>query len=302
MMVPWALLVLPLATATPQCMDNLVTFGDSYTDEGRFNYFLKHLSPPPIGEMLPPSNNTRSGGASWGRIVANATGARYYNYAVSGAMCTNRIDMRYVREINAPFPSVLEYEIETFEKDISFEKLYPDRRADNTVYALWIGTNDLGIAGFLTDTQRKDTTLSTFVDCAWETFDHVYKAGGRRFVLLNEMPLEHAPLYTTPYTGLGNYKYYKDKSVYNITEYTNKVREYTTSANTMFDYGVPFQLKLQGRWPGASFSVFDVHSLVEDVLASPTEYLGDHANVTAPYRICLDKCEDNKGDRRDFMW
>ncbi|PNY26135.1 Acetyl esterase [Tolypocladium capitatum] len=292
------------ATSKPHLcrMENLVTFGDSYTDEGRLNYFLKYHKLPPIGQMLPPSNNTSSGGATWGRYVANAAGATLYDYAVIGAMCTSKTDSRYVDAIQAPYPSVLEYEILVFEQDIGFSDLYPDRRPDNTVYALWIGTNDLGLTGFLTDTQKKGTTISTFVDCIWETFDHIYKSGGRRFILLNQVPLEHAPLYADPSTGLDNHKYLENKTAYNVTEYTNKVREYTTSANTMFDYGVPFQLTIKTRWPGATVSIFDVHSLMMDVLKNPGEYLDAPANVTAPYHICLDTCVDSKEPKSSFMW
>ncbi|KAG6031457.1 hypothetical protein E4U41_007569 [Claviceps citrina] len=304
MLVSWAVLVLPLAAcgSTIRRMANLVTFGDSFTDEGRLDYFLEHRQPPPVGRMLPPSKNTRSGGASWGRIVADATGSRYYNYAVVGAMCTNKTDKRYISELDRPFPSVLEYEMETFEQDLLFPELYPDRWAENTVYALWIGTNDVGIAGFLTDTQRENSTLATFLDCIWQTLDRIYASGGRHFVLVNEIPLEHAPLYATPSAGPGNYKYWADEKAYNGTEYINKVREYGTSVNTMLGYGVPFHLLVQRRWPGASVSIFDVHSLMVGILEDPSRHLGQGANITAPYRVCLETCEDSSGDVRRFMW
>ncbi|KHO01049.1 acetyl esterase [Metarhizium album ARSEF 1941] len=284
-------------------MKNLVTFGDSYTDEGRLNYFTQHHEAPPIGKMLPPNNNTWSGGYAWGRLVANTTGANYYDYAVAGAQCTNNVDSRNLAAINGPFPSVLEYEIPTFEKDIHYPGLYPDREAHNTVYALWIGTNDLGIDGILGDKQKPGTTISTYVDCIWSVFDHIYKAGGRQFVLLNQAPLERSPMYATPGSGgLGNHQYWRDKTKYNVTEYENKIREYTTSVNAMYHYGAPFNLVVKKRWPGASISIFDVHSLMMDVINDPGEYLDAPADVVSPYRTCLDGCVDSKNPRSSFMW
>lgn len=293
----------PISISTYGHMENLVTFGDSYTDEGRLNYFFQYHKAPPIGEMLPPSNSTSSGGSIWGRFVAKTTGANFYDYAVGGAQCTNNIDSRNLDVINGPFPSVLEYEIPVFEQDIHYPKLYPNRRADNTIYALWIGTNDLGIDGFLGDTQKTGTTISTYVDCIWSVFDHIYKAGGRHFVLFNQAPLERAPMYATPGAGgLGNHQYWRNKTAYNTTEYANKILEYTTNVNTMYDYGAPFYLNVKQRWRGATFSIFDVHSLMMDVINHPSDYLDSPADVVAPFHTCLNGCVDSKEPKSTFMW
>lgn len=80
-----------------------------------------------------------------------------YNYAVSGAVCSNEITPRWLSSINENFPDVI-YEVNAFVADINWvnssthtNTLYPQRRSDNTVYAMWIGTNDLGNDAFLTD-------------------------------------------------------------------------------------------------------------------------------------------------------
>lgn len=59
----------------------------------------------------------------------------------------------------------------------------PTRLAENSVYALWIGTNDLGVGAFLTDSQRRTnaTVARDFTDCVWGVFDALYGAGGRHF-------------------------------------------------------------------------------------------------------------------------
>ena len=85
--------------------DSLVTFGDSYTDENRLNYFLQNKgNPPPPGTYFPEGLNTASGGRTWPRFVVEMAAAgesgtssslTLYDYAVSGAVCSNEITPRY---------------------------------------------------------------------------------------------------------------------------------------------------------------------------------------------------------------
>jgi phospholipase/lecithinase/hemolysin len=87
--------------------NSLITFGDSYTDENRLNYFQIHQgAAPPPGTYLPESFSAPSGGRTWDRYVVQYTGKEVngkfqpgielYNYAVSGAVCSNDITPRLV--------------------------------------------------------------------------------------------------------------------------------------------------------------------------------------------------------------
>lgn len=286
--------------------DNLVTFGDSYTDEGRLGYFFGGNGAPPAGELLPPSNATASGGYVWPRIIAQNTGATSFNYAVSGATCSDDIVERYLEGIGRNFPSVKEYQVPAFEADTETE-LYGEVEADNTVYALWIGTNDLGGDGaMLTNRQVEGATLGDFIDCSFGVFDSVYAAGGRHFVLMNTAPLERSPLYQTPEEGgLVDSQFWGDKSEYDAELMKDKMRQYTTAVNGMWEYGVPFHLQLKARWPGASFTIFDIHSLFSDVLDNPTEYLDEPADAEGYYRHCnVDggDCVDSEEVMSSFFW
>ena len=289
-------------------LENLVTFGDSYTDEGRLNYFFNHNgTAPPVGALLPASSSTASGGKAWGRFVAEKTGAKYYNYAVGGATCSNQIISRYVSGIHQPFPSVLDYEIPTFKTDVTFKDLYPNRNADNTAYALWIGTNDLGFDAFLSDSQVSGTTISTYIDCIWTVFDNIYQTGGRNFVLLNLAPLQLSPLYASPsHGGVVDSIFWTSKASYNTTEYQWKMLEYTTSVNTIFDYGVPFQLLIKKRWPGASFTIYNVHKLLTEIHDNPSKYLTAPASASGIYRTCKatnsSQCVDSTQPKASFLW
>ncbi|KAI1343248.1 carbohydrate esterase family 16 protein [Xylariaceae sp. FL0016] len=298
----------------PEEIKNLVVFGDSYTDEGRLSYFINNNgTAPPAGYEIPASNFTASGGYTWPHFASQILGAKTYNYAVSGAVCSNELISRYLESIDAPFPSVIDYEIPAFQADLKASvgntTLFEGRDAANTVYALWIGTNDLGVNAFLTDSQLRGSTISDFLDCIWSVFDGIYSTGGRRFVILNEAPLNVSPLYAAPENGgVGDNQYWTNKTAYNMTEIEQKMLEYTTNVNTMFAYGVPFQLLVQQRWPEADFTIFDVHKLLLDVHVSPSRYLDAPANVTGFYHQCGDPnseysdCIDSSDSLGSFLW
>jgi hypothetical protein len=154
-----------------------------------------------------------------------------YDYAVSGAVCDNNIIYRYLAGIYGPFPDVV-YEVNSFVADTKFinattktNTLYTNRRADNTVYSMWIGTNDLGVGAFLTDSSLNDTTIPDYVDCIFNRFDTLYKNGARYFVLMNTAPLELSPLYGLPGKGgLAASHYWPDKVRYESQlDYSNRI-------------------------------------------------------------------------------
>jgi len=284
----------------------------SYTDENRLRYFQNNNgSAPPAGLLLPSSDSTASGGKSWARYAAIASGAKLYNYAVSGAVCSNAMISRYLSSIRAPFPDVLGYEIPAFIADANFvnkttgtNTLYIDRQSDNTVYAIWIGTNDLGGGALIQDYNVRGTNITTFTECVFESFDAIYAAGGRNFILINTAPLQLSPLYGTPEAGgLASSKFWLDKPA-NITETSYKMLEYTTAVNQIWAYQVPYSLHIAHRYPGASMAIFDVHSLLTDIYHNPTAYLSG-ANVTSSYRVCTPDrsvCTTGPGGLDGFMW
>lgn len=125
---------------------------------------------------------------------------------------------RLISQLGIPFPDVV-YEVDAFIADTKYKNkttgtntLYTDRKSDNTVYSMWIGTNDLGTGAFLTDSSLLGTTIPDYVDCVFEKFDRIYKAGGRYFVLFNAAPLELSPLYGKQAAGgLTVSQYWTDK-------------------------------------------------------------------------------------------
>ncbi|KAL1966150.1 hypothetical protein VTN77DRAFT_4702 [Rasamsonia byssochlamydoides] len=270
---------------------SLVTFGDSYTDESRLNYFSSHNgSAPPVGWVDPVSNNTASGGYTWARYVADYTGANLYNYAVSGAVCSNYITPRIYSTINADFPSVLEYEVPAYIADSKYITPNGTRFLNilpqETVYSIWIGTNDLGVDAFLTDSQVAGKTIPDYIECVYSALDRVYANGARYFVLMNVAPLQLAPLYATAANGgVGANNYWPDKPS-NWTEISYRMWESVATVNDVYKYQTPYELLVAKRYPGAHFAVMDINALISDIYYHPDEYLAPPANVTGYINHC----------------
>lgn len=192
-----------------------------------------------------------------------------YNYAVSGAVCSNEITPRTFSSINAPFPSVLEYEVSAFLADSKHKvsgKRFLHIPPRETVYSIWIGTNDLGNYAFITDSQVKDKTIPDYINCVYSVLDRVYASGGRYFVLMNLAPLQLAPLYATPENGgVGANHYWPDKP-YNLTLTSYRMWEQVATVNHVFQYQTPYELLVARRYPGARFAVMDMYGLVCCVL------------------------------------
>ncbi|KAF2235564.1 carbohydrate esterase family 16 protein [Viridothelium virens] len=294
---------------------SFTVFGDSYTDESRLGYFISHNgSAPPIGWVDPESFDASDGGRIWARYVVQYTGVNLYNYAVSGAVCSNDITPRFFSAINAPFPSVREYEIPAFIADSQYVEpngtKFLDIPTDETVYAMWIGTNDLGYDAFIQDSQINNTTLVDYIDCVFNSFDSLYANGGRYFVLLNVAPLYHAPIYALPSeggVGPGPNQYW-DYKPDNTTEISDRMLEQVVSVNGIYKYELPFEVKLANRYPGAHFALYDVYSLMNDIWNNPQTYLNGSAplNVTGYENHCNANntdCVDIGASSPDsFMW
>ncbi|KAF2774137.1 GDSL lipase/acylhydrolase family protein, partial [Teratosphaeria nubilosa] len=260
---------------------SLVVFGDSYTDDNRLNYFSTHNgSAPPVGWVDPVNYAAADGGRTWVQYVKQYTGINLYNYAVSGAVCSNDITPRLYAGINAPFPAVQQYEVPAYLADSKYTVNGSDfiiQPPEETVYAVWIGTNDLGVEAFIQDAQIKGTDLTSYVSCVYDQLSRVYDNGGRYFVILNNAPLQLAPMYAAPPYTAEPCGYWPDDHG-NYTAISEKMLEQVVTTNALFEYRTPFEVEVARRYPGASFAVYDVNALFTDIYYNPSEYL----NGTAP--------------------
>ncbi|KAG9002776.1 hypothetical protein FRB94_004723 [Tulasnella sp. JGI-2019a] len=264
------------STSFPHITD-LVTFGDSYTDEGRLGYFINHNgSAPPVGYVPPISNATSTGGYIWPRIVANNTGVTLHDYAVSGAVCSNELTPRYFAGINAPFPAVQEYEIPAFIADNKAKPVNPA----TTMFSIWIGTNDLGNGAILTDEHLPGVTLVNVTDCVVDAVQKLYNAGARNFIFQNVAPLQYVPQYALPgrdEVSGSNQHYFPTKPTFlggNLTAISDRMQELVLTTNQIWKYQLPsFAASLKD----AKIAYFDSYNVILDIIKNPHEFL------TAPY-------------------
>ncbi|KAK5111491.1 hypothetical protein LTR85_011838 [Meristemomyces frigidus] len=277
---------------------SLVVFGDSYTDDSRLGYFITNDgNAPPVGWVDPVSYKAADGGRTWVEYVKQYTGANLYNYAVSGAVCSNDITPRWFSAIDAPFPAIEQYEVPAYLADSQYyhpngTKFMTDS-VDATVYAIWIGTNDLGYEAFIQDEQVAGTNLTTYVDCVYDQLARVYANGGRYFVILNVAPLNLAPIYAAPPYSAGNNQYWTNRTD-NFTDTSGRMMEQVVTVNAIYEYRTPFAVEVAKTFPGASFAVYDVHGLMTDIHDNPSAYL----NGTAPLNVTgyINHCNLTGGD------
>ncbi|KAE8383318.1 glycoside hydrolase superfamily [Aspergillus bertholletiae] len=290
--------------------NNLVTFGDSYTDDTRVAYFYAHNgSAPPVGWKQPEANSSASGGYIWGHFVASATNATRYNYAVSGGACSNKITPRTMSGLNMPYPSVLEYEIPAFLADSRYVDAQGNRfldiPADETVYAIWIGTNDLGNYAFLTDSQVRGKVIPDYVECVYQALDRIYESGGRYFVLMNLAPLQLTPQYALPQNGgVTTVSWWPDKPD-NQTLISYRMWEQVVNVNEAFRYRTPFEVLVAERYPEAGVAVMDMYGLLSNIYYNPDDWFGDvGANVTGFIKHCNAEGKDcvRLPGEENFMW
>lgn len=112
--------------------------------------------------------------------------------------------------------------------------------ADNTVYAIWDGTNDLGYYTFVDDEEAPGATINDYVSCIFNQVDKLYAAGGRYFVLMNLAPLYINGEYGNySFEGAGPNQYWPDKPTANLTAISERMRIQVTDANAIYQYRTP---------------------------------------------------------------
>ncbi|KAL1606009.1 hypothetical protein SLS59_003133 [Nothophoma quercina] len=271
----------------------LVTFGDSYTDENRLGYFIANNgTAPPVGWDQPVGLATASGGLSWARYASIYSGAKLYNYAVSGAVCSNNITPRPLSP-TLLFPDIEGYELPAFIADSKYINANTGQPfftgvQDSTAYAVWIGTNDLGNNAFIDNSQRPNKTVSDYLDCVYNTVDGLYKNGGRYFVLLNLAPLDLLPQYQLPSQGGLTATQFWPANGRNQTDVHYRMQNTVAALNDVYEYRTPFVAQISKKYPGAHFANYNVNGLMTDIHSNPSQYLNGTAplNVTGTSKQC----------------
>lgn len=131
---------------------NIVTFGDSYTDIKLASFAL------------------------WPLYAASYGNLSLFDFARSGATCSNNITPRI-------FPGVLGDEIPAYENATAQGNL--TLKPSETLYTLWIGTNDLGVGELLTGQSVPGVSIVNTSACAVSWVKALYDTGARNFLFQN---------------------------------------------------------------------------------------------------------------------
>ncbi|KZT69467.1 carbohydrate esterase family 16 protein [Daedalea quercina L-15889] len=181
----------------PGQIKNLVTFGDSYTDVGD------------------PGDNA----TAWPVYAAMYGNFTLYPYAKAGATCSNYLTPRL-------FPSVFEDELPLYFTERENGSLVLD--LTDTMYTLWIGTNDVGVGELITGQQTPGVTLVDTVSCAVDWVKVLYMSGARNFIVQNMLPLQLTILYSAySYPN----RYWAEQR--NTTEWNVFMTEMTNTGNAL---------------------------------------------------------------------
>ncbi|KAF5329615.1 hypothetical protein D9619_009247 [Psilocybe cf. subviscida] len=261
----------------PGQIKNLVTFGDSYTDVVQ------------VGD----------GGTAWPVYASGYAQVSLFPFARSGATCSNNITFR-------PFPSLFESQLPAY---FSATGANPTTHApgklnaSQTLYTLWLGTNDVGANALLTGSDGK-VNLVDVMQCMVNWVKVLYESGARNFLFQNMIPLELTVLYSP-----NSYPNTFWKAQRNTTEWSVFMSEMVASGNTLT------KLMLQAlapSLPDAHIGLFDSHALFTDMHDKPQLYLNGTAplNVTGAINSCVfqlngstSQCTRATGTAKDsFLW
>ncbi|KAI5886450.1 uncharacterized protein SCHCODRAFT_02641780 [Schizophyllum commune H4-8] len=270
---------------------NLITFGDSYTDVDLV--WDGGLPWPKYAVQYVDASRVGDDGKS-------TTSLDLYPFAKSGAVCSTELtpsiyDSLYEKQLPALYAS---------EKNGTIPSTVTP---DNSLYTLWIGTNDVGAWGLLTGHEIGNATVVDTVQCAVNWVKTLYDRGARNFLWQNMIPLEFAPMYLPD-----AYPNKFTTEIKNATAWHLGMKELTSAGNEIA------KLLLEKFVPsleGAHVGLFDSHALFSDIHAHPEAYLNGTAalNVVDPTYSCIYTelqdvtetvpCTTVEGtDRDSYMW
>ncbi|KAJ4253744.1 hypothetical protein NW762_010138 [Fusarium torreyae] len=226
-----------------QSLKTLFVFGDSYSRTG-FDPSSEDQpsSSNPLGNPAFPGR-TSANGPNWvGHLTTTYNESRFltYNFAASGATLdksiVNNNGYDVIREIDEAFSPY--YKVgEAFD-------------ADTSLFAVWIGINDIANSYLNEDADVHDNIFKSFR----YRIDTLYMAGARNFLFLTVPPLEHAPRVTG-----------SSASATRIPLMANATADWNSR------YRV-FQKRIKYLHPQATVFIYDTCPLFQKVIDDPAQF------------------------------
>ncbi|KAK0725510.1 hypothetical protein B0H67DRAFT_598738 [Lasiosphaeris hirsuta] len=176
-----------VSTPTSSSAKYLIAFGDSYSQTGFDIASTKPSAANPLGNPALPGW-TASGGLNWVGFLAsqfNATTLLTYNFAYGGATTNASLVVPWKPEVLSLIDQVAQ-----FSGSIASHPAYAPWTASDSLFAVWIGVNDVGNSWWL-DTY--DELLGKIMDSYFGQLQILYNAGARNFALLTVPPIQKTP-------------------------------------------------------------------------------------------------------------
>ncbi|KAL2811378.1 hypothetical protein BJX63DRAFT_444088 [Aspergillus granulosus] len=179
---------IPHFSCALQTTKYFISFGDSYTSTTFNITSTKPSASNPLGNP-PWPGWTSAGGANWiSNLVATYNNSLLLNYnlAYGGATVNASLVAPYSPEVYSFIDQVAE-----FNEFLTPPPAYANWSANDTLFAVWMGVNDVGSSWWQTD---PDTLQVEILDQLFEQIELVYAGGARNFALLTVPPTERTPL------------------------------------------------------------------------------------------------------------
>jgi hypothetical protein len=165
----------------------IISFGDSYSQTGfNPNGALPSRSNP-IGNPNFPGSTT-SGGINWlGYYITqfNHSLIYNYNYAYGGATTDSNIVKPYSTTVLSFVDQVKEYS-----QGVAKHPSNAPWTSDNTLFAIWMGINDVGQAYYLSNF---NSLLQPTITQYFNQTQYLYNSGARKFLFLTIPPMYETP-------------------------------------------------------------------------------------------------------------
>ncbi|KAJ6077672.1 uncharacterized protein N7446_000608 [Penicillium canescens] len=238
---------------------NLFVFGDSYTSTGFNTSGPQPSLSDPLGNPV-LGQGTSTNGNNWVGYTAavyNTSLLLAYDLAVYGATIDNNI-------VSA-VPHDLVYQVETdFRERYCKDDENPQEwNSEDTLFAIWIGINDIHFSYERDDT---DEVLTYLFQRHLQLAETMYNCGARRFLLINVPPLSRTPTY------LKKDEWHRNAHQVMVEKFNNRL--------------ALEKRKFEKRFPDSSTSLYDSWSFFTEILNHPTGY-GFDADTSCIGNGCL---------------
>jgi phospholipase/lecithinase/hemolysin len=287
---------------------HVMFFGDSYTDQSRQHSIANGTYPgKDYQEVYPPVDAAADGGFQWPWYLGLYGGYKIWNYAVGGAVCSNALTPLFGS------PDVISGQRDFFVLDHigSKQRLLLD--PSEFVVIIFIGTNDIGINSFVTDSQAANVSLADLADCQFNSIKQLAELGARNFIINSLIPLQLTRLYAnnsspTIYWPTEHDGETWNKRAFNFVRSLNKhLKDRIEIINEQWS-----TFSQSSKKNPAHISYFDTYAFFEELYNNPSKYYNGsipanvishchQCSVPTDYHFC--RIGDCTLEERDsYMW